>query len=176
MKTLSLVLSALGLIGAIAFLIPPRVPIMPPGDGGSETLESFPVLSVSNGGSGVNPNAKPVPIKTRLAPYGVNTITKNENGTGTMTLAWVPKSAETAMARVPHHVITQAEAEEVVRALSIATRQAEPVQFGVTHAVYLTPAAQAQETANRLAREEAELSEAKATLAKWRKRVEEGKP
>lgn len=74
------------------------------------------------------------------------------------------------------HVITQAEAEEVVKALSVATQQAEPVQFGFTHAVYLTPAAQAQETANRLAREEAELSAAKVTLAKWRKRVEEGKP
>ena len=151
---------------------------VPFGDGGGETLESF---DPSKGSGRVVKTDKLTSArlqwpKTYTAPDGVNTITENEDGTGSMTLAWVPKSAETAMARVPHHTITQAEAEEVVKALSIATRQAEPVQFGVTHAVYLTPAAQAQETANRLAREEAELSEAKATLAKWRKRVEEGKP
>ena len=195
MKTSTLITLALGLFGVVIGMILGDVyksEIMPPSDGGSETLESFDP-SKGSGRMVKTDKLTSTPLqwpKTYTAPDGVNTITERGDGTGSMTLAWVPKSKPseavvtesnrrlTMFAEMPTpnvlydnrgfraHVITQAEAEEVVRLLADHAGNLES---------FLEQLRQERRT-DDAAKISADMSLAKATLAKWRKRVEEGKP
>lgn len=176
---------------------------VPFGDGGGETLESF---DPSKGSGRVVKTDKLTSArlqwpKTYTAPDGVNTITENEDGTGSMTLAWVPKSKPsevaatdpmrrlTMFAEMPTpnvlydnrgfraHVITQAEAEEVMMIIRDSLNAHHfALEFYETALKTMTKPdeqAKVRDNIDRVMMNSRRLIEFEA---KWRKRVEEGKP
>ncbi|TXH13972.1 MAG: hypothetical protein E6R03_10375 [Hyphomicrobiaceae bacterium] len=166
---------ALGILGGAMFvtgLVLPKTrkaPIMPPSEGGGETLESVPaslddVLDLSGKVTG---NVATSNVTTGNFVVSTNlTIQKHKNVTLYADLF------ETIT--IPgHHVITQAEAEEVVRALEQVTEYADAV-FTEKMLWWFAGSADAPAKTIREARENLEAM--RSALAKWRKRVEEGKP
>lgn len=133
--------------------------------------------------------------KTYKAPDGVNTITERRDGTGSVTALWVPKPKpdevvmrnddythtwvilEEAVKKQGKHVITQADAEEVqVLIRDSLNAHYFALEFYET-AMKTTgkPEEQAAlwENIRRVTVNSKRLIEAEA---KWRKRVEEGRP
>lgn len=191
MKIITTTLMAFGLVAVALCFIPPRcvqipigawlrkAPVMPPSDGGGETLESTPFQWP----------------KTYKAPDGVNTITENEDGTGSMTLAWVPPpkpgemvirgnddtyswvTVEEAAKRQQKHVITQEEAEEV---RTIIRDSLNAHNFALDFHKTAVIAFKTEEDQEAILKNIGRVTQSATRLlefeAKWRKRVEEGKP
>ncbi len=220
----------------------PKVLIMPPGDGGSETLESFDpskgsgrvvwpdapasmedVQALSGKVTGnIYPTIGQMPVRqkdgsiiwesppeetatadtppklgpnerTYTAPDGVNTITENADGTGSMTLVWVPKPAEQLLAtgkgvpamesledaakRQQKHVITQADAEEVMVIIRDSLNAHHfALEFYETALKTMNEPADHAKVRDNIDRVIANSRRLIEFEAKWRKRVEEGKP
>lgn len=128
-------------------------------------------------GASEEPEAAIQPPKTRPAPDGVNTITENHDGTESMTLVHVRNSDETAMARVPHHVITQAEAEEVaIIVRDSINAHSFALNFYNTAVVAFKSPEDQEAILNNISRVGKSAGRLLEFDAKWRKRVEEGKP
>lgn len=114
--------------------------------------------------------------KTYKAPDGVNTITENEDGTGSMTLIHVPRRI-TDSNGFNGHVITKAELDEV---MTIIRDSANAHNFALDF--YKTAVAwfkSPEEHAAIMANIRTVTESGKRLLefeAKWRKRVEEVKP
>lgn len=173
MKSITHIHLAIGITVGGALLLVTVALFVPSGEPKQATANHF----ISEGGGDI------LEPSTRRALDGVNTITENADGTGSMTLVWAPKqpyagavtfnSTTTILGR---HVITQAEAEEVVKALiharSDAIYAAAALKFVAGAGVNETGKLQLEMAADAEARHE-KLAE---LIEKWRKRVEEGKP
>jgi len=142
-----------------------KVLIMPPGDGGSGTLEFKPVSRDDERGVVVANTVYEVPVDTP-PKLGPNDVVVTDSMRRLTMFAEMPTPNVLYDNRgFRAHVITQAEAEEVVKLLSDHAENLES---------FLEQLRQERRT-DDAARISADTSLAKATLAKWRKRVEEGK-
>lgn len=161
MKIITTTLMAFGLVAVALYFIPPRcvqipigawlrkAPVMPPSDGGSDTLES--VLSA---GAILTTDHNPTPL----------------------TMAWAPRSISDSQG-FTGHVITQAEAEEV---RTIIRDSLNAHNFALDFYKTAVVAFKAEGDQEAILKNIGRVTQSATRLlefeAKWRKRVEEGKP